>query len=208
MEAAENYRARLVAAELDAPLNAPCPAPSPEVFPTLGSWHVLDERTEVRGYAISRDRNGSSGYQARHEISVGGGDMDPTGIGFGFWDDEAPVYATAKEAISAGLREAYGSEADAEHLAQPPKPAAITVNESVELPAVFRVSAPGGSEPSYRAGSVAMRHGQLSITADPDPHPSIEEAAAAAIERLRTQQRSPGQVVDMPRPAAMLAPSA
>ena len=208
MEAAENYRARLVAAELDAPLNAPRPAPSPEVFSNFGSWHVLDEWTEVRGYAISRDRNGYSGYQAHHDISVGGGDMNPTGIGFGFWDDDAPIYATAKEAISAGLRKAYGSEAGAEHLARPPEPAAVAVNESVKLPAVFRVSAPEGGEPSYRAGGVAMRHGRLSITADPDPHPSIEEAAAAAIERLRTQQRSPSPIVDAPRPAAVLAPSA
>ena len=209
MEAAENYRARLVAAELDGPLNVPRPAPSPEpseVFSTFGSWHALDERTEVRGCAISRDRNGSSGYQARYHISVEGGDMNPAGIDF--WDDDAPVYTTASDAISAGLRQAHEPEVGARRLVQPSAPATVPVNESVELAAVFRTRAAGGGEPSYRAGSVAMRHGRLSITADPDPHPSIEEASAAAIERLRTQQRSPGPIVDAPRPAAMLAPSA
>ena len=206
MEAAEDYRARLVAAELDGPLHGPRLAQSsksPEVYPTFGSWHSLDERTEVRGYAISKDRSGSSGYQARYHISVEGGDLDPSGNTF--WDDDAPVYATARDAISAGLREAYGSEEDAQRLAQPLRPDANPNNESVELPAVFR--APGESEAPYRAGSVALRHGRLSFTTDPDPHPSIKVAATAAIERLRAQQRSPGQVIDMPHPATMLAPS-
>ena len=206
MEAAEDYRAQLVAAELDGPLRGPRLAQSsksPEVYSTFGGWHSLDERTEVRGYAISKDRGGSSGYQARYHISVEGRDLDSTGSAF--WDDDAPVYASARDAISAGLREAYGSEEGAQRLVQPLKSDAHLNNESVELPAVFRV--PGEGEVSYRAGSVALQHGRLSFTTDPDPHPSIRVAAAAAIERLRAQQRNPGQVMDMPCPATMLAPT-